>query len=516
MMNKRERKKISELKGEISANIAGMAGRVKKKKLVAIAAAAVVLILVGIIAFKPKEPEFNLYEAKKTDLAQEVSLTGKVKAAESVDLSFERSGRVALISAVSGKSVYKGGLMASLDNSGLEAELAKAQAELGKVEQGSRPEEITVQRAVIEKAELLLKVAQGDLEDKLADNRGKTNETVVNKLDRFFVNPKTSPNLIFGTGDFALESKIESEKAALESKLSAWNSAALSPAEPDAAMEALTAVRALSDSLLIAFGEGVVTGYSQSAIDGWETDTATVRSFASTAASAINTAREKYVSAANSLAVSEKDLALMLAGPTSFQMDAARAAVDSVRAEISKGVIWSPITGVVGKVDIVAGETVSAGMPAVTVISDKKFQIETYVPEADIAKIKVGNKAEVTLDAYGSDVVFQASVISIDLGETIVDGVTSYKAVIEFSDEDERVKSGMTANIDVAGDEKNGVIAVPQRAVITDNGRKFLDVLKEKDAVRVEVKTGFRGSDGYVEITEGLSEGDKVVVSSPK
>jgi len=336
----------------------------------------------------------------------------------------------------------------------------------------------------------------------------------VNKLDRFFTNPKTSPNLNFVISDFTLESKLESEKTVLESKMSAWDSASDVSGQAFAAMEAVTAMRNISDSLLIAFGDSIVTGYSQTTVDGWETDTIALRSFATTAAGTITTAREKYVSASNTLAVSEKDLALMLSGSSSFQIESAGAAVDSVRAEINKGIIRSPISGVIGKIDVVLGESASVGMPVVTVISDKKLQMEAYVPEADIAKIKAGNRAEVTLDAYGSDVVFGASVVSIDPGETIVDGVTAYKAVLEFTEDDERVKSGMTANIDVMGEEKSGVVAVPQRAVITDNGRKFLDVLKGKDVVRVEVKTGFRGSDGYVEITEGISEGDKIVVST--
>jgi RND family efflux transporter MFP subunit len=516
MKKNRVKETISGIKDAGRKGLSGMAGMAKKKKMVLIAGIIIAVAVLGVILLKPKEPELNLYEAKKTDLAQEVSLTGKVKAAESVSLSFERAGRISSFYAVSGKRIYAGEILASLNNSGLEADLAKAEAELGNVLSGARPEEINVQKAVVENSKLIFEVAENDLLDKLADNKGKVGETIANKMDRFFSSPKTAPNLNFGISDYALESRIESEKAALESKMSAWNLAVGASDGAYAAMEALTAIRSLSDSLLLAFGENIVTGYSQSTVDGWETDTISVRSFASTAASAITVAREKYVSGGNSLAVAEKDLALMLSGATSFQIESARAAVDSVKAEISKGIIRSPISGMIGKTDAVKGETVSAGAPVITVISDKRFQIEAYVPEADIAKIKTGNPAKVTLDAYGSDTVFQASVVSIDPGETIVEGVTSYKAIIEFDEDDERVKSGMTANADVMGGVKEGVVAVPQRAVITDDGRKFLNVLKEGNITRVEVKTGFRGSDGYVEIIEGLSEGEKVVVSLPK
>jgi HlyD family secretion protein len=178
--------------------------------------------------------------------------------------------------------------------------------------------------------------------------------------------------------------------------------------------------------------------------------------------------------------------------------------------------IISPISGILGKLDLTEGETATMGVEVASVISDKKFQIEVYVPEVDVAKVKVGNPAEVTLDAYGSDTTFNASVISLDKGETIVGGVTAYKAIIEFTDNDERIMSGMTANVDIKGEIKAQVVAVPQRAIISDDGKKFLDILKDEEVVRVEVKTGFKGSDGYVEIIDGLSAGEKILFSVSK
>ena len=133
------------------------------------------------------------------------------------------------------------------------------------------------------------------------------------------------------------------------------------------------------------------------------------------------------------------------------------------------------------------------------------------MPETDIAKIEVGNKARLTLDAYGPDVVFRAQVITIDPAETIIEGVTTYKTTLEFDSEDERIRSSMTANLDILTDERQNVIAIPQRAVVTKNGEKLVRVVYDSVIEEIQVKTGLIGRNGLVEITDGLNEGDKVV-----
>jgi multidrug efflux pump subunit AcrA (membrane-fusion protein) len=140
------------------------------------------------------------------------------------------------------------------------------------------------------------------------------------------------------------------------------------------------------------------------------------------------------------------------------------------------------------------------------------FEIDANIPEADIAKLKIGADANITFDAYGSDVVFKAKLITIDPAETIIDGVATYKSTFQFVDNDERIKSGMTASLTITGDRRDDVLRVPQRSVITKNGKKFVQVLEGETIVDKAVETGLRGSDGMIEILSGISEGENVVV----
>ena len=73
----------------------------------------------------------------------------------------------------------------------------------------------------------------------------------------------------------------------------------------------------------------------------------------------------------------------------------------------------------------------------------------------------------------------------------------------------------MTANIDVAGERRDNVLAIPQRTMAVKNGQKTVQVLNDDSTIReVTVRTGLKGSDGYIEIVEGLREGDKVITAA--
>jgi len=190
----------------------------------------------------------------------------------------------------------------------------------------------------------------------------------------------------------------------------------------------------------------------------------------------------------------------------------AEARVNAVYAEIAKSVVRAPFDGVITKIDTEVGEIVPANTPIVSLMSNAKFEIETFVPEADIADVAVGNLADVTLDAYGSDTVFGAYVSFIDPAETMIEGVATYKVLLNFNEEDERILSGMTANVDVVTSTSPGTLSVPQRAVIEKDGKRLVKVVRDGKTVEVEVKTGLKGSDGDIEILEGLNEGDSIVV----
>lgn len=461
--------------------------------------------------------------AKRGDVIQEVSATGKVKPSESVNLAFEKGGRVASINVGVGDRVFAGQKLVILDSSELMAQLAEAEANVktqeAKLEElrlGTRPEEIDITEAKVREA-------KESLVDKLKDAYTKSDDAVRNKADQFITDSRTSsPKLNFGVTDSSLKSEVEAARFTLEGLLVSWKSSldgllysSDTRQHVETAKANLVKVRDFLDKVALAINNATPNiTISQTILDSYRADVATARTN-------VNTAINNVSSGETNLVVKEKELLLKESGTLPEQITAqeaqvlqVRAKADNVRAQIVKTGIYSPIKGVVTRQDAKVGEIIIAGAALVSVISDAEFEIESNIPEVDIVKIKVGNDAKVTLDAYGNDVEFLAKVIAIDPAETVIEGVATYKVTLGFSGNDGRIKSGMTANIDILSEKKESVIFIPLRAVITRNGNKIVKVFENGDVKEVEVKTGLKGSDGNVEIMEGLKEGDHAVISS--
>ncbi|MEK7452972.1 MAG: efflux RND transporter periplasmic adaptor subunit, partial [Patescibacteria group bacterium] len=244
-------------------------------------------------------------------------------------------------------------------------------------------------------------------------------------------------------------------------------------------------------------------------------------------------AESKVSDATSILADATDDLALKRAGATDEQIDAqenrviqaeanvaqqkaiikqTEASVVSYKSQLAKADIYAPINGIVTKQETKIGEVVALNKIVVSIISESAFEIKVNIPEADIAKVKIGNSARVTLDAYGDDLLFKGKVIAIDPAETVIEGVSTYKTTLIFEDGNSKIKSGMTANVIILTGEKKGVTALPQRAVILKNGDRFVRIIKSGDIEDRIVHTGLKGSDGMLEILDGVNEGDEVVL----
>jgi HlyD family secretion protein len=291
----------------------------------------------------------------------------------------------------------------------------------------------------------------------------------------------------------------------------------------DSSQKNLSVVLTFLDAISLAVnGLTPSSNLSQTTISGYKTDILTARSNINGAISNVASAKEKLRSAESTLSLFEKNLALDKAGATDEDLMAEEARVKSAEAnvanyenQLAKTVIRAPFSGVVTLQDGKVGQIVTPGT-IVTAISGTELIIEAFVPEIDIAQVAVGNKADVSLDTYGSGVLFPAEVFSVDPAETMTEGVSTYKIKLRFQKPDARIKSGMTANIDATTVHKDKVLTVPARALISSSGKKMLQVLSGKKVIDTEVQIGARGLNGTVEIVSGVSVGDLVVLPAKK
>lgn len=205
------------------------------------------------------------------------------------------------------------------------------------------------------------------------------------------------------------------------------------------------------------------------------------------------------------------------------QINQALANLASVQKQIDDSRLVSPLDGLVTQVNYEVGEQFSAaGKPFITILVNNNFYIEVDITESDIAKIKIGNPAEITLDAFGPETIFKGQVYFIDPAQTVIQDVVYYKVKVSFSDSQEiarlttehhtDIKAGMTANVTIITAERDKVIKVPARAIIDkEDGTKIVRILKDDQLQEVPVTVGLRGDDGLVEVTSGVNPGDQVV-----
>ncbi|NTW74845.1 MAG: HlyD family efflux transporter periplasmic adaptor subunit, partial [Chlorobiaceae bacterium] len=170
----------------------------------------------------------------------------------------------------------------------------------------------------------------------------------------------------------------------------------------------------------------------------------------------------------------------------------------------------SPINGEVIVSSLNPGQTITTS-DAVLVLSDRLI-VKADVDETDIGNIRLGQKADISLDAY-PEIRVGGVVDHIYYESTLVNNVNIYKVDLLPSSVPEVFRSGMSANVGIVVSEKRSVPILPLTAVNTRGERSYVNVRRaSSDSVRkVAVDTGLK-DESNVEIVRGLSVGDAVVV----
>ncbi len=187
-----------------------------------------------------------------------------------------------------------------------------------------------------------------------------------------------------------------------------------------------------------------------------------------------------------------------------------KAALADLKAKINDYVIHASFAGVIAKVNVKKGDSVSSGTALATLITRQKIA-EISLNEVDMAKVKVGQKANLTFDAI-ENLNISGEVAEIDTIGTVSQGVVNYGVKIVFDTQDERVKSGMSVSVSIITDVKQNVLLVPNAAV-KSNGEQYIEVLENNVPRNQTVETGL-SNDTMTEIVSGLKEGEKVVTQT--
>lgn len=453
-------------------------------------------------------------------IIQEVSATGRVKAAQSVDLSFDRGGRITNLPVKNGSPVVVGQILAQIESAELIAQrqgyLANILASEQRLEQiiatkkNTKPSnsETALQLSKSLKVAIDAMTDYTDIQYAYFDSyTGEANE-IANTKEQILktIYGQTKLGRVGSWYFLPLVTGLKGEVGSIESS-NLVNYDSLITRVKEALTQTKNGLELLNAKLSGTAG----------ATEGDK--------------SLINTNISLIISEQASLNIEDKNLTnedfeIKIA---QSQIDQAKANLALIDAQISKNTLRAPFSGIVTNVYIEKGE-IATGGPILSMISSGKYEIEVNVSEAEIARVKLGNTAVISLDAYDSDEKFQARVSKIDPSATIENGVATYRVVLQFENQDERILPGLTADIDIQTNKKENILFVPSRDIISKDDNKFVEIsidaekdqaqfanfklvseTKEEIRYEIEVEVGLRGSDGRIEIISGLKEGDKIV-----
>ena len=196
------------------------------------------------------------------------------------------------------------------------------------------------------------------------------------------------------------------------------------------------------------------------------------------------------------------------------------AILDAVRANPNENIkdwentykatpVISPMKGKIILRNVVEGQTISTG-DILYALADELIVLAS-VDEADIGKIKNGQRAEITLDAY-KDVTINGKVFQILEEGKNVSNVITYYVKIRPEKTPAFFKSLMTANIDIIVKEQKSAVVIPWDSFYEDEkGETFVLVGDNMQQIKHKITTGIFDGDN-VEVTSGLSNGDTILV----
>lgn len=174
-------------------------------------------------------------------------------------------------------------------------------------------------------------------------------------------------------------------------------------------------------------------------------------------------------------------------------------------------IVTAPIAGRIDNLSVVPG-MVFGGTKIASIGRSGPSLASFNFSEIDILKLKIGQKATVTIDAL-SDKTFTGKVVSIDRVGAVTNNVTNYPAIIQFDTEDQNILPNMSASANIILEAKTDILFVPSSAVQTQGEESFVRILKDGQAKQVSVQTGLVG-DSQTEIVSGVIEGETIITGS--
>jgi len=466
-------------------------------KRVAIVIAVIAALAIGAVAMnarggsepkpatevkpQPTAAAVTVAEARKADVAVEVTATGTVTALREAKIAAKSPGRVAAVLVKEGQRVNAGAPLMRLDTAELaaqeaqaRADLAAASARLTQLQTGARPEERTQSADAYTQAQAAVRVAQARVTALERGARPQEREQAADAVAR----AKAALDL----------AEADAQRMRSLHQMGAISRQALEAAEMQLRLAQTNHNSAVQQQSMVQEGPRIED---------------------------LQTARAQLMQAQAAANSAQQSMRLVEQGPrteeilfASAQVARAQASLRAARVRLVDATVTAPFAGTVVQRDVEPGESVSPAAHSFIIAELDEVLVELAVPERYRVGLTRGQSATIRVDALRGR-TFAGKVDEI--GPAAALASRTFLVKVRVSNPDGTLRPGTFARGAIVTGTRVSVLQIPEAAILLTSGKPIVFVVKDGKALRREVTLGER-TDGLVEITAGVEAGEQVVV----
>lgn len=511
-----------------------------KRLLTAIGAAAGLMITLALAACggsdaSSDETAVQIVSVTRGNLTTTVSAVGSISMPQQADLTFGGGSTtdiftVSEVNVKEGDNVRKGDVLARIKADSLERAVRQAEADLRTAQinlaQASSETNILKARAAVESARANLAKAEKELADARApysDLDIAEAEAAVESAQIALESAQSALTITRKNADYS----IKQAQYAAEDAFQAYSdyvgenierlTEATITAEKDRLWEAYQAAlndveeARLNAATSIATAENNVT-------KAQNTLTSARKALADLVPDSLTIQQKEaaVASAKATLAQAEDDLAYAEAGHNiellQLKVDSARVALDEARDQLEAATIVAPFDGTVAEVNAAPGDEVTPNTIIIRLVDTSTVEVDAAVDEVDVALIKPGQTAIITLDAL-PNTLLRGEVTFVAILASSQSGVVTYDIAIKvLNPEGAGLRQGMSATIEIVSVQAENALLVPSKAITRKGPTQIVEVVTADGSTEERtVETG-ETNGTFTEIKSGLAEGEKVRV----
>lgn len=223
----------------------------------------------------------------------------------------------------------------------------------------------------------------------------------------------------------------------------------------------------------------------------------------SNAQTSLENAQTSYQNAMKSLELARKGAGIDVAKANVEQL---RSALETARSQLDDATVKAPMSGTLSAVNGNVGQIVGPQSPVVTIANTNPILVKVNLSESEMMKVKVGSSVTVGIPSVDKRINAKVTAINSVMDQDL----KAYPVEISIENSANTLKAGMVANVYIQSGAAEGLL-VPQAAVSEKAGVKYVYIIEGNVAKQVKIQTGEESAE-QVEVTEGLSEGQQIVV----